>query len=69
VIRLTLQLDFVTVFGRRSKAVMRFVARKRRAREVYGRICSRTTEVQRAMAEPERAAPVAIEEPPLPPPE
>ena len=68
VIRLALKLDFVTVFGRRSKAVIRFPFRKRRAREVYGAICSRTLEVQRAMAEPEPAA-APIEEPPLPPPE
>jgi hypothetical protein len=67
VIRLALKLDFVTVFGRRSKAVMRFAVRKRRAREVYGRICSRTMEVQRAMAEPEPATPVSAEEPPMPP--
>jgi hypothetical protein len=68
VIRLALQVDFVTVFGRRSKAVIRFAVRKRRARELYGRICSRTMEVQRAMAEAEPApVPIAVEEPPLPP--
>ena len=49
IVRLVLRLDYVTVFGRRSKAVMRFSLRKRRAREVYGRICSRTLEVQRAV--------------------
>jgi hypothetical protein len=48
VLRLILKLDIVTVFGRRSKAVMRFSFRKRRAREVYGRICARTIEVQRS---------------------
>jgi hypothetical protein len=68
VVRLALKLDFVTVFGRRSKAVIRFLFRKRRAREVYGAICSRTVEVQRAMAEPEPVA-APTEEPPLPPPE
>jgi hypothetical protein len=51
VVRLMLKVDYVSVFGRRSKAVMRFSLRKRRAREVYGRICSRALEVQRAMAE------------------
>jgi hypothetical protein len=66
VVRVALKLDFVTVFGRRSKAVLRFAIRKQRAREVYGRICSRTMEVQRAMAEPEPAA-VPIDEPPAPP--
>lgn len=49
VVRLILKLDYVCVFGRRSKAVIRFSFRKRRAREVYGRICSRALEVQRAM--------------------
>jgi hypothetical protein len=66
VIRLVLKLDYVSVFGRRSKAVMRFSFRKRRAREVYGRICSRTLEVQRAMIERE-AEPIAEVMPPLPP--
>jgi len=65
-IRLALKVDFVTVFGRRSKAVIRFPVRKRRAREVYGAICSRTLEVQRAMAEPE-PEPIPVEEPPAPP--
>jgi hypothetical protein len=68
IVRLVMRLDFVSVFGRRSKAVMRFALRKRRAREVYGRICSRALEVQRAMVEPqtEETLPVA-EPPPLPP--
>jgi hypothetical protein len=64
-IRLVLKLDYVSVFGRRSKAAMRFSLRKRRAREVYGRICSRALEVQRAMVE--RQATVDIAPPPLPP--
>lgn len=66
IVRLILKLDFVTVFGRRSKAVMRFAVKKRRAREVYGHICSRAREVQRSM-EPPPAALVPAEEPPLPP--
>ena len=52
-VRIVLKLDYVSVFGRRSKAAMRFSLRKRRAREVYGRICSRALEVQRAMAQKE----------------
>jgi hypothetical protein len=68
VVRLALKVDFVTVFGRRSKAVIRFTLRKRRARELYGRICSRTMEVQRAMTEAEPAAvPIAVEGPPAAP--
>lgn len=66
IVRLVLKLDFVTVFGRRSKAVIRFAVNKRRAREVYGHICARAREVQRSM-EPPPAAAVAVEEPPLPP--
>jgi hypothetical protein len=57
VIRLVMKLDYVSVFGRRSKAVMRFLVHKRRAREVYGRICSRALEVQRAMVEVSPANP------------
>jgi hypothetical protein len=68
-VRLLLKLDFVSVFGRRSKAVMRFSFRKRRAREVYGRICSRTQEVQRAMVQREPAAVLAGDETPPAPPE
>jgi hypothetical protein len=64
VFRLLLKLDYVSVFGRRSKAVMRFSFRKRRAREVYGRICSRALEVQRAMVAPEPAHAAAVDEPP-----
>jgi hypothetical protein len=38
--RLLLGVDVVTIFGRRSKASIRFTWRKRRAREVYGVICA-----------------------------
>jgi hypothetical protein len=62
--RLVFKVDFVTVFGRRSKAVMRFHFRKRRARETYGRICSRTMEVQRAMVERSPEMPAPVDEPP-----
>jgi hypothetical protein len=65
VVRLLLKLDYVSVFGRRSKAAMRFSLRKRRAREVYGRICSRALEVQRAIVE--RQTDITEMPPPLPP--
>jgi hypothetical protein len=68
VIRLVLKVDYVTVFGRRSKAVLRFNFRKRRARETYGRICSRTMEVQRAMVEREPETPAPVHEPAETPP-
>jgi uncharacterized membrane protein YgcG len=64
-VRLIWKLDYVSVFGRRSKAVMRFTFRKRRAREVYGRICSRALEVQRAMVE--RETEITETSPPSPP--
>jgi hypothetical protein len=38
--RLLLGVDVVTIFGRRSKANIRFTWRKKRAREVYGAICA-----------------------------
>jgi hypothetical protein len=62
IVRLVLKLDIVTVFGRRSKAVMRFAIRKQRAREVYRRICARTAEVQQEKLAAEPAAPVPINE-------
>jgi len=68
IVRLVLKVDIVTVFGRRSKAVLRFTFRKRRAREMYGRICSRTLEVQRAMVEVEPEMPEPVDEPPPEPP-
>jgi len=64
VFRLVLKLDYVSVFGRRSKAVMRFSFRKRHAREVYGRICSRALEVQRAIVAAEQPPPTAVDAPP-----
>ena len=39
-IRLFLGVDVVTIFGRRSKANVRFSLRKKRAREVYGAVCA-----------------------------
>lgn len=46
-LRLALSVDVITVFGRRSKAVIRFGFRKRRAREVYGTICAAVRGAQR----------------------
>lgn len=39
-IRLFFGVDVVTIFGRRSKADLRFGLRKRRARQTYGTICA-----------------------------
>lgn len=38
--RLLLGVDVVTIFGKRSKASVRFTWRKKRAREMYGAICA-----------------------------
>jgi len=71
--RLITKVDVVTVFGRRSKAVIRFPGKKRRAREVYGRICARVRQVQQQLAaenpEPGPATPAPPESfaPPMPP--
>ncbi len=56
-IRLFLGVDVVTIFGRRSKAHIRFTIRKKRAREVYGAICSAVRMAHRK-AEREGAVPV-----------
>jgi hypothetical protein len=39
-LRLLYGLDVITVFSRRSKAIIRFGMKKQRAREVYGLICA-----------------------------
>jgi len=71
IVRMIVKVDVVTVFGRRSKAAIRFPFQKRRAREVYGRICARTRQVQTQLAaenaEPATPAPPESFAPPLPP--
>lgn len=46
-VRLALGQEVITIFGRRSKAEVRFSVRKRRARETYGKICAAVREAQR----------------------
>jgi hypothetical protein len=46
-IRAIFGVDVVTIFGRRSKAVMRFRFRKARARQVYGQVCAAVRQAQR----------------------
>jgi hypothetical protein len=70
IVRMIVKVDVVTVFGRRSKAVIRFPWHKRRAREVYGRICARTRQVQAQIAAGQRDEATPASEsiaPPLPP--
>ncbi|HKO59414.1 MAG TPA: hypothetical protein VJ276_26335 [Thermoanaerobaculia bacterium] len=70
-IRAVLKVDVVTVFGRRSKAVMHFSFKKQRARQVYGTICARVRQVHRQIEQQiaaEAAADVSpLETPPAPP--
>jgi len=62
-IRVTMLLDVVTVFGKRTKASVRFGMRKAKAREVFDDICTRVDEAQQR-----RRAEIAAVEPPPPPP-
>jgi uncharacterized integral membrane protein len=57
--RLMLGVDIVTVFGRRSKADLRFALRKQRAREVYGTICAAVRNGQRRAGETDRSPDVS----------
>ena len=67
-LRAILGVEVISVFGRRSKAHIRFTFRKQRAREVYGRILARVRQAQKAL-ENEIAASVVAEMPavPMPP--
>ena len=64
-------ITVVTVFGRRSKAVLRYRFGKKRARETYGKICATVRAAQRDFTPPppaESPAPLPPEAvPPLPP--
>jgi hypothetical protein len=67
-IRLVTGREVVTVHGRRSKAVLRFSGlRKKRARDVYGQICSLVRRAQSSTV-PGSAAPLPRDSdlPPLP---
>jgi hypothetical protein len=75
-LRLIFGVDVVTVFGRRSKAAIRFKYRKKRARVIYGQICSAVSAAQRRREEEFAAADAAVaeqppvtgeEQPPMPP--
>ena len=64
VLRLILGVDVVTVFGKRSKAALRFAFRKRRAREVYGILCAAARRAQsvatRSATQPEQQTPEEV---------
>ena len=65
-LRMFLGVEVISIFGRRSKAQIRFTYRKQRARELYGRILARVRQAQRAL-ESEMAATAAVPEVPMPP--
>ncbi|MEK6376154.1 MAG: hypothetical protein AABO58_26060 [Acidobacteriota bacterium] len=68
IVRLARQVDVISVFGRRSKAVIRFPYRKRRAREIYGHLCARTRQIQEQIGSENAGYETArAEEPPAPP--
>jgi hypothetical protein len=71
VVRLAIGRDVVTVFGRRSRAVLRFgVFGSQRAREVYGQICAAVRRAQsiRPVTSPGSVARPLPPDVPLPPP-
>jgi len=47
IVRLIFKVDVISIFGRRSRAAIRFSFRKKHARELYGRLCYRTRQKQR----------------------
>jgi hypothetical protein len=68
-IRLAMGRSVVTVFGRRSRAVLRFgVFRSQGARDAYGQLCAAVRRGQGAFSAPESPAPPLPADVPLPPP-
>lgn len=70
--RLLMQVDVVSVFGRRSKAAIRYPYRKAFARQMFNEICANVAAAQRRLAreiaanEPPEEARAAEEMPPMP---
>jgi hypothetical protein len=73
-LRLMFRVDVITVFGKRTKAAIRFRLRKKRAREAYAQIVAAVQTAQQRMAREiaaEEAASAAEErlageQPPMP---
>ncbi len=67
-LRAILGVEVISIFGRRSKAQIRFTFRKQRAREIYGRILARVRQAQRALEqEVAESAVAAMPAVPMPP--
>jgi len=65
-------VDVITVFGRRSKAAIRYRVRKRRAREVHDLVCAAVRNAHQKLADeyaasPVPRSPIPVPLPPLPP--
>ena len=71
-VRTIFRVDVVTVFGKRSRARMRYTFRKERARRVFAELSVRAREAQRILAAEIQAAeppatPAVSDEVPMPP--
>jgi len=62
-LRLIYRVDVISIFGKRSRATIRFSFKKQQARELYGRLCHRTRQVQTNIEESNRLIDAA-EKPP-----
>jgi hypothetical protein len=68
-IRVAMGRGVITVFGRRSRAVLRFGSfRARRAREIYGQVCAAVRRGQSAMPQVRESTDPPPGDVPLPPP-
>lgn len=69
-IRLLVKQEVITVYGRRSRAAMKFTFRQTYAHEKFNEICSLVTEAQERIAAEQRAMeppPEMLSEVPMPP--
>jgi hypothetical protein len=62
-LRAIYQVDVISVYGRRSRAQVRFLFRKKRARELYGRICARARQIQRQIEQENGGADTLVRPP------
>jgi hypothetical protein len=64
IVRMLFGVDIVTIFGRRSRARIRYAFSKKKARQVYGQICARVRQAQAQVARELREQEAAIPPPP-----
>jgi len=58
VLRITIKMEAVTVYGKRSRVQVSFWLRRRKARAVFSRLCARVLQAQSSAAERLPSAPV-----------